>query len=872
MPRGRVDMPAAAESDVGLAELLRLRRLAANLTQDELARRSNLSVRTIRNLENGRTLQPRRQSVHLLARALALNDDEHDRLLLAAGGQPPLPEPERPSDATADQSKDHLRAHAVPRPAMLPGAAAHFVGRTDELAALDQAEVSSGASSAISVVAIVGPGGIGKTALAVQWGHRSSARFPDGQLFVDLRGFHPERPLRSEQALTRLLVALGVDAEEIPPDEDDAIARYRSLLDGRRMLLVLDNAQSVAQIRPLLPGSHDCFTIVTSRERLTGLIVEASAQRLGLDGLDLEVGVSLVRRIVGRERADAECRAVAELVSACAGLPLALCIASANLADRADLTIAQYVRRLMVDDRLVALCAGEEGPALKSTFELSYRSLASLPQRVFRCLGLVPGPDFTPDAVAAMGGISVGTATANLERLVGAHFVQRHGTGRYALHDLIRLYAQQVANAADPARGRLFAYYVRRCRAAAEELYPQMLRLPADMLAAKYVAPAERIFPGGAKDWLAAELHNIVAACVSAADQGPPEAACLLADALRGYFWQRRSLTDWQITAHAAERAADRTADMHFRTAVHLNLGHLTHLLGDKRESEHHYTAGIDLARRVSWPAAESTAAGNLATSRASMGDYRSAADVFRAALELHRAAGFRFGEATMLGNLGHTEAVLGHFDDAFDLLDQALVAYRELGSSAGQAVVLANLSGAEINYGRWRDAGRHAHEALELARQVGRLDTETLALIAISTLHRRRGEVAAANRTAEQAVGIVAKINDNALASEALATLGLARSDAGDHREAAEHLHRALDLARQMGHVHLEAEALVGLASVHHRERDRSSARSRLAEAMQIAREGGFQVILNRANVLAGELSCPPRQDRSAASDDPGL
>jgi tetratricopeptide (TPR) repeat protein len=663
--------------------------------------------------------------------------------------------------------------------------------------------------------------------------------------------------------LTRLLVALGMDSEAVPAYEDDAIARYRSLLDGRRMLLVLDNAQSLAQIRPLLPGSRHCFTIVTSRERLTGLVVEASAQRIGLDGLALDAGVSLVGRIVGRDRADAESAAVAELVSACAGLPLALCIASANLADRADMTITQYVRRLVVDGRLVGLCAGVEGPALKSTFELSYRNLAASPQRVFRRLGLVPGPDVTPDAVAAMGGIPVTTATADLERLVGAHLVQRHATDRYALYDLIRLYAQQLADVADPARGRLFAYYVGHCRAAAEELYPQMLRLPAHVLPAQYAAPAGRTAARSAKDWLAAEVNNVVAACVSAADHGPPEVACLLADALRGYFWQRRNLPDWQVTAHAAERAADRIADLHLRTAVLLNLAHLTHLLGDKRASEHHYTAAMDLARRAGWPAAESTAAGNLATSRANMGDFRGAAAVSRNAVELHRAAGFRFGEATMLGNLGHTQAVLGDFDDAFDLLGQALVAYRELGSSAGQAVVLANLSGAEINYGRWRDAGRHAREALGLARQVGRLDTETLALIAISTLHRHRGEVTAANRTAEQAVDIVAKINDDALASESFAALGLARSAAGDEREAADHLYRALDLARRLGHRQLQAEALTGLASVHHRRRDRSSAVSSLAEAIQIAREGGLQVILNRANGLTNEFSQPPLPGR---------
>ncbi|HEX5116474.1 MAG TPA: tetratricopeptide repeat protein [Pseudonocardiaceae bacterium] len=825
-------MPAS--SDGALADLVRRYRRAAGLTQAELAVRARLSIRMIRNLESGLTRHPHRESVRLLSDALRLDAAAHEQLHAAIA---------RPGSAGG--SVDHPQGTPSVVPAMLPTVTAHFAGRQAELTELDGLAAAAASATGTSVAAIVGPGGIGKTSLAVWWARTAAERFPDGQLFVDLRGFHARRVLGPEQALARLLFALGVSNDRVPTDVDDAVALYRSVLHGRRMLVVLDNVRSVDQVRPLLPAGPGCFTLVTSRDRLTGLIVEASAHRLALAPLPVPAGAWLVARIVGRDRVDADPAAVRDLVAVCDGLPLALSIASANLADRPELSIAAYVRELRAGDQLVDIRAGHDGPALLPAFELTYSMLSEQARTVFRRVGVVPCADFTADAVAAPCGMPVADARAHLERLVDTHLVQSHHPGRYTVHDLLRRYARQIADETDiAATDALLAYFIRWSRAAAELLYPQMLRLP---LADTGGGPDSA---DDARAWLAAEIHNLVAACLHAAEHGPHEAAWLIADALRGYFWHRHQATDWQLTATAAARAAEQADDTRARAAMQINLAHLRFLLRNPEASMRHWSAAVRLARQAGWGAAESTATANLATDHSERGNYREAVGLWRNALALHRAAGFRFGEATVLGNYGYAESLLGNLDSALDLLRQALAVHTELGSAAGQGVVLANLSGVEIDVGRFADAERHAHDALALARQSGRMDTEVIALTNLSTLHLARAETDAALDMAREAVDSTAQLDGDTLRAEAMTALALARSGAGDQDGAATDLHAALRLARPLGHPVLVVKALLGLATVERRRG--GEARTLLIEAATLADRHGFELLRRRATELA--------------------
>jgi DNA-binding SARP family transcriptional activator len=733
------------------------------------------------------------------------------------------------------------------RPAMLPAAVAYLTGRDAELTELDALGVGANAV-AMPIATVVGPAGIGKTALAVHWGHLAATRYPDGQLFVNLRGFDPQRPLRPIDALARLLRALGVESDQIPADLDDAAALYRSLLAGRRVMVVLDNARSAAQVRPLLPGSPGCVAVVTSRERLTDLVGQMAAHRLVLEPLPEDRAIELLDHIVKRQRVSNEPDAARDLVVICGRLPLALCIAAANLADRPQLSIARYVAELLVEDRLAALRVDNGGIELRSTFDMSYAALTPSVQQTFRTLGLIPGPDFTSATAAAMCGISPEAMNRRLGRLANAHLVQRHGPDRFAFHDLLREYARHKATDVDQAAlGRLLDHYVERCRAVAQSVYPQLLRLPSDRTPGT-PAPA-------ALEWLHAELPNLVAACVHASAHGPHRVAWLLADALRGYFWQRRNTLDWRIVADAAASAAETTGDPAARTAVQLNLGQLHYCLRDYPQAVAYYTSALAFARSAAWRRAESTVLGNLASVHADSGDLRQAAENFGAALVIHREVGFLPGEAVTLGNLGQLKAYVGNLAEAAALFVQALALHREQRSVAGQAVILGNLSEVEIQLGHLDEAGPLAREALDLARRAGRLDAETLALTHLSAVHRGRGELAAAVDRAEEAVKVIGGANDRAIEATARNSLATGSRLAGDPKRAIEEHSRALALASGTGSTFIEAETLIGLSAAYHGIGDAASAGEHATRAIAIARAAGFGGLERRAVALLAEV-----------------
>jgi hypothetical protein len=377
-------------------------------------------------------------------------------------------------DPSLDDYRPVLRVNAVASqvPAQLPAGVADFVGRAAQLTQLDGLATSDDLAAMV-IIAISGSAGVGKTALAVQWAHRVADRFPDGQLYVDLRGHDSTRSSLPAAALTAFLQALGVLAGQLPAGEQALAAMYRSALAGRRVLVVLDNAAGAEQIRPLLPGRPGCLVLVTSRDALTGLTARDGARRLLLDALTGREATTLLDRMIGSERVDAEPVAASALARTCGHLPLALRIASAQLQDEPGRSLADYVAAIRQVGALVALrISGEEELAVRPAFDESYRNLAPPAAELFRRLGLVPGPDFTVPAAAALTDRPIARAAALLDRLAAVHLVDRRGSGRYVLHDLLREYAQAQLVSAESAetqacaRGRLFRWYLRRSDAA----------------------------------------------------------------------------------------------------------------------------------------------------------------------------------------------------------------------------------------------------------------------------------------------------------------------------------------------------------------------------------------------------------------------
>ncbi|HEY8981932.1 MAG TPA: helix-turn-helix domain-containing protein, partial [Streptomyces sp.] len=423
-----------------LAATIRRLRLGAGLTQEALAERSGVSVSTIRGMETGRRRNPQLASVRRLAEALELRPEDRDELLAAATGEETAP--------------------AVPVPRQLPAAPAPFVGRDDELARLD-AVLGAGSEGAPTVVVstIAGAGGVGKSWLVLHWAHRNAGRFPDGQLFVDLRGFSPDsEPMDPAVAVRGFLDALGVEPGRVPVAVHAQAALLRSLVADRRMLLVLDNAVDTAQVVPLLPGGDTCVVAVTSRNRLPGLVTGHGARLVSVDTLtDAEAHGLLVARL-GAARVDAEPGAVRELVRLCGGFPLALSIVAGRAHTHPHLSLTALAGELR-DDVLDVLDDADPAASLPAVLSSSHRALSAEEAHVFALLALAPGPDISLPAAAGLTGLGAGRTRSVLRRLEQSSLIAQDTAGRYRMHDLIRRYAATVHTMDDAGLRRVLDFY-----------------------------------------------------------------------------------------------------------------------------------------------------------------------------------------------------------------------------------------------------------------------------------------------------------------------------------------------------------------------------------------------------------------------------
>ncbi len=655
-----------------------------------------------------------------------------DRSLVAAAsvlGEPAAPEPE--AQRSASGSVD-IPVLVVPR--QLPGVAAHFIGRLAELALLDELleDADGNEPGRIVVSAIGGTAGVGKTALAVRWAHRVADRFPDGQLYVNLRGFDPSgSPAQPTEAVRGFLDALEVPAEQVPPDLASQAALFRSLLASRRMLIVLDNARDEEQVRPLLPASQGCLVLVTSRNQMIGLAAANGARLLTLDVLDPIESCRLLATRLGGGRVEAEPEALVEIARLCAYLPLALAVTAARAADRPGFSLASLAAELRGSHgRLNALDTGDPAVSVRKVFSWSYRGLSHPAQRMFRLLGLHPGPDISEAASASLVGVALDEARHNLAELTRAHLLAEPVPGRYAFHDLLRVYAAEQAHILDEERdrraatGRILDHYLHTACASNRLIKP--LREVLFTLSPLRPGISPEYLPDRqhAVAWFTAEHRVLLAAVAFAAGNGSDDCTWQLPWAMSTFLDQQGHWHDLVAVTELAVAAAERLGDIVAQSVLRRLLGLALARSGNYDQARGCYLDALGLSERLGDRVAASRIYSALCYIAARQGKHVDALDHAEQALDLCRELGHRPTLAEALNNVGSCHAQLGDYEQARVFCRQALILEQELGDRYLEAHAWDSLGYVERQSGNLGDAIDCYRRAVELARELGdRLD-----------------------------------------------------------------------------------------------------------------------------------------------------
>jgi DNA-binding SARP family transcriptional activator/tetratricopeptide (TPR) repeat protein len=756
--------------------------------------------------------------------------------------------------ASANEVGPRVTGAPGPRPPrQLPADVREFTGRRRELTDLDALLADHAADAPSSaepppqpplVVAVTGTAGVGKTGLVVHWAHRVRDRFPDGQLYLDLRGHGPDQPMATAAALARLLAALGTREQDIPIEVDERASRYRMAAADRRLLIVLDNALSVEQVRPLLPGSASCTVLVTSRDRLAGLVAIHGAHRLDLDVLPTGDAVRLLRRLIGA-RVDAEPAQTSTLVQQCARLPLALRVAAELAASRPTASLADLTTELADHQRrLELLDAGYSRADVTTVFSWSIAHLPAAAVRAFRLLGLHPGHEFDAYALAALTATSLPRASSTLRLLASAHLVQPAANDRYSMHDLLRAYASRLAatnTSADrrqAALDRLLDYYLAAASAAMDSIFPgeRHRRPPAPHLT---TAVPDLADPRSARGWLDAECATLVQVTQYAATHSRASHSVRLSPTLFRYLASGRFSDGLLIHEHAC-RAARALGDPageghgllglidanlqlgHPHTAHDLaeralslfrqapdrsgearalySLGMIDWLSGRYDQATEHAGPALGVAREAGDETGEAKAHCLFGLVALMQGRLARAKARFQSAAALHRRCGDRSGEGYAVHNLGCVEQRRRHYQQAVELQQHALMLFQSIGDRAGQALTLDGLAKAYAGLNEPDQAVDALEQALLIVRDIGDRRTEPAALNSLGDIVRSTGRYAeaAVHHTAAHTVAIDA----DAPIEQARAHAGLGETylALNQPEQAQAHFEQALVLYRQLG------------------------------------------------------------------------
>lgn len=755
-------------------EWLRGQRKASGLTQEELAERSGVSVRAIANLERGRTRKPYPRSLRSLVGALDLPGDVSKTLIRryrlydreSAG-----PHGEAGGGPARDGAVRDL-AGMVPR--QLPAVAGPFIGRASELAALDsllEEVIGQQAGSAGVISAIGGTAGVGKTALALHWAHRVAARFPDGQLYANLHGYDPAGvPATAGEAIRGFLHALEPDHARIPLAVDEQAALYRSLLAGRRMLVLLDNAVDAAQVRPLLPGAPGCLVLVTSRSQLSGLVALNGARVLYLDVLSSAEARSLLTSRLGLRRTSAEPEAVEELSRSCARLPLALCIAAARAGALPGVPLAAVAAELRdSSDPLDALSGDEPAADVRAVFSWSYNSLDSQVSRVFRLMSLHPGPEIGVAVTASLAGTRVAAASAALRDLVQAGLVSECASGRYALHDLLRAYSAGKARIADSAQERRFAlhrmldHYLQTARAADAALYPAIWSIefgqPLDA-----TVPEEFASPDLAFSWFEAERPVLLKLIDDAHAHGFGSYSWRLAWVIRRFLYGGGYPHDLVKAQHTALAAVHRSGGRDGLAHTHLTLGRACTYVGEYEEADKCLKQALAIFREDGHHVGEAYANLALGFLMEIQHQYLGALPFAQRAIDLSGEfpadPHMRPVRANALNNSGWLHACAGEFREAQARSEQALELYRQAGNAEGAGIALDSLGYVCTRLGEHDRAIEYFRESLDLLSLHGNRYKTAEALEHLAQTYRAAGDIPAAKETLRRALAIYEGLN----------------------------------------------------------------------------------------------------------------
>jgi tetratricopeptide (TPR) repeat protein/transcriptional regulator with XRE-family HTH domain len=777
-------------SSESFAALLRHLRAEANLTQEELADKAGISSRSVSDLERGINQTARRDTARMLADAFELSGQARMKFEAVARGRASDSWSERDfaSDADATDGVDGADREATGLAAAtrtLPRDIASFTGRESELSLLDEA-VSDGAASGtttvdgsgaggvVDVCAIGGMAGIGKTTFAIHVAHQLADRYPDGQIFLSLHGHTPgQQPVSATDALASLLQTTGVAAQQIPSGLQERIRLWRDRLAGRRFLVVLDDALGHDQVRPLLPGTAGSLVLITSRRHLTAL---EDVKVISLDTPPATEAAQMLARLAGRPALDLDDPAVAEIITMCGCLPLAIGMAASQLRHHPVWTVADLAADLALSrDRLELLSA--ENLSVAAAFDLSYRDLDPQEQRLLRCVGLYPGDEIDPYAAAALLDVDYGTVRRLLESLYDHYLLAEPTHGRYRPHDLIREHARALADTEpaadrDAAIARLLDYYLHSARTAGRHL---ARRIPAGIPDIEVAIPRSAPDLSRLRDavsWMATERSNLHVAVSYAARHGLVAHAAAIPAAMHGFL---RGQGYWD-------------------QALIL------------------YEGALDAARAVHDQLAEASARTDLGDIQSMSGDHDTATASLRQALEKYRAADDRLGEANALHNLGSVQQRTGDFPAARKTLNAALTLQRAVGNQLGEASVLNSLGSVQYRSGDYQAAIVSLTKALDLQRELGNRLGEANAFNELGIARSLTGAHDEAIAELAKALELHRELDHRLGVANATRDLGRAQLAAGDHQAAVSSLTAAVTMQHELGNKFGEANAAADL------------------------------------------------------------
>jgi DNA-binding SARP family transcriptional activator len=678
---------------------------------------------------------------------------------------------------TAPPSESPRETPDTPAPALLPTGVRGFTARTEELAKLDALVSDAGSAGPAPIAVISGTAGVGKTALAVYWAHRVAGRFPDGQLYVNLRGFDPTGTvLDPGEALRGFLDAFGVPARQIPSGRAAQVNLYRSLVNGRRMLVVLDNARDVEQVRPLLPGSPGSLVLVTSRSRLTGLVAAEGAHPILLDLLSTEDSRELLAARLGRDRIATQPTAVGRIVTRCTGLPLALAIVAGRAATQPDHPLDHLAAELDANPggtSLAALATDDDSTDPRSVFSWSYRQLSEPGRRLFRLLGVHPGPDLAVPAAASLVGLPIDEVRPLLTELTRAHLVEEHQQGspdcRYAFHDLLRAYASELVGDVDDRRlalRRTLDHYAHTSTAIGLFLDPSRVPVAAPPAPVDGVAgidadtPTQDWTPQRAVAWFADEEPVLIAAIDRAVSEGFDEHAWHLAWALVSYMDRGGRWDDWLVTQQRGLAAAQRLGQRPMQANSERGVGRAFFKVGRYADAQRHLSAAYELYEELGDARGRANTLIDMAAVHEHDGRYAEALDAALGSVASYLSAGDRNGYGNALNAVGWYHSRMDHHAEALDYGERSLAILAETGDAYGQAYTLDSLGYALHHLGRYPEAAERYRQSIALCGQAG--DRVALALVQShlgDTLHAA-GELAGATDAWRAAITLLDELD----------------------------------------------------------------------------------------------------------------